>query len=246
MKTIGEEKFDLSARAWWLVAQVASALVLTGCASTSGHESAAKARKGTVDDVSYWAGDGVTGAPSIVIDLSEQRAYFYKGKQIVGVSQVSTGKEGNDTPIGKFQVKEKDQDHVSNLFGNYVDKQDNVIQANVAVRDDPMPPGAHLAGARMPYFMRIVGAIGLHQGYLPGVPASHGCIRLPAKMAEAFFSCAEVGTPVEIKSDGALVSGPEKPRMPREADRSNERMGKVPGERTSPRNSSGDLTRGGS
>jgi hypothetical protein len=65
------------------------------------------------------------------------------------------------------------------------------------------------------------------------------------KMAEAFFSAAEVGTPVEIKSGGALVSGPEEPRMPQEADRSDERMGKVPGERTSPRISSGDLPRGG-
>jgi len=206
---------------------------------------AAKARKGTVDDVSYWAGDGVTGAPSIVIDLGEQRAYFYTGKQIVGVRKVSTGKEGNDTPIGKFEVKEKDQNHASNLFWNYVDKEENMIQANVAVGEDPMPPGARLAGAPMPYFMRIVGAIGLHEGYLPGGPASHGCIRLPPKMAEAFFNASEVGTPVEIKSGGALVSGPEEPRMPREADRSDERMGKVPGERTSPRISSGDLSRGG-
>jgi lipoprotein-anchoring transpeptidase ErfK/SrfK len=50
----------------------------------------------------------------------------------------------------------------------------------------------------MPYFMRIVGGIGMHAGYLPGYPASHGCIRMPEFMAENFFRSVSVGTPVTI------------------------------------------------
>jgi lipoprotein-anchoring transpeptidase ErfK/SrfK len=51
----------------------------------------------------------------------------------------------------------------------------------------------------MPYFLRIHGGIGLHAGYLPGYPASHGCIRLPKVMALKFFQDATVGTPVVIR-----------------------------------------------
>src|SRR5207249_4835209 len=54
------------------------------------------------DSVSYWDGDGVSGKPSIKIKLSEQRAYFYKSGQVVGVSQLSTGREGLTTPSGTF------------------------------------------------------------------------------------------------------------------------------------------------
>jgi hypothetical protein len=53
-----------------------------------------------VDNVSYWDGNGVSGSPHIVINLSHQRAYFYKDDQLVGVSQISTGREGYDTPAG--------------------------------------------------------------------------------------------------------------------------------------------------
>src|SRR5207237_50149 len=50
----------------------------------------------------------------------------------------------------------------------------------------------------MPYFMRIVDCVGMHAGYLPGYPASHGCIRMPQFMAENFFKSLSTGTPVTI------------------------------------------------
>jgi lipoprotein-anchoring transpeptidase ErfK/SrfK len=150
------------------------------------------------DSVSYWDGDGISGAPSIKIKLSEQKAYFYKGGQLVGISQLSTGREGMGTTTGSFKIIQKDKDHVSNLFGDYVDSADNVVVANIDVSKDPKPPGTHFKGAPMPYFMRIVGGIGMHAGYLPGYPASHGCIRMPEFMAENFFRSVSTGTPVSI------------------------------------------------
>jgi lipoprotein-anchoring transpeptidase ErfK/SrfK len=150
------------------------------------------------DSVSYWDGDSVNGSPSVRISLGAQRAYFYKSGVLVGVSQLSTGQEGLNTPYGQFKIIQKDKDHVSNLFGDYVDSAGNVVVPNIDVTKDPKPPGTHFRGTPMPYFMRIVSGTGMHAGYLPGYPASHGCIRMPEFMAENFFKSVSVGTPVTI------------------------------------------------
>ena len=152
------------------------------------------------DSVSYWDGDGVPGAPRIEVRIGEQRAYYYKGDQLVGVSQVSTGKEGHDTPSGDYKVLQKDKDHRSSLYGDYVDAHDQnvVVKANVENGKDPRPPGTVFLGSAMPNFLRVTNGVGLHTGYLPGVPASHGCIRMPGFMAENFFNNTPLGTPVTI------------------------------------------------
>lgn len=167
------------------------------------HSNRATARPDTgrasFDNVSYWDGDGVTGAPFILIRLSEQRAYFYKGKELVGVSAISTGREGYDTPVGKFKIIQKSKDHSSSLYGNYVDiATGEIVKKDADTRKDPKPKGARYEGAKMPYFMRVVGGTGLHAGFLPGYAASHGCIRMPEFMAEAFFNNVSLKTPVEI------------------------------------------------
>jgi len=151
-----------------------------------------------VDNVSYWDGEGVPGKPSIKISLTEQRAYFYKGGQLVGISQLSTGREGLDTPTGNFKIIGKDIDHASSVYGDYVDDADNVVVPNIDRKKDPKPPGTHYKGAPMPYYMQIAPGFGLHAGYLPGYPASHGCIRMPEFMAENFFDNVDNGTPVTI------------------------------------------------
>jgi hypothetical protein len=152
-----------------------------------------------VDNVSYWDGEGVTGKPSIKISLGEQRAYFYKGGKLVGLSQLSTGREGKDTPIGNYRIIDKDIDHASSVYGDYVDAADNVVVPNIDKQKDPKPPGTKYKGAPMPYYMKISPGFGMHAGYLPGYPASHGCIRMPEFMAEDFFNNVEVGTPVTIE-----------------------------------------------
>jgi hypothetical protein len=162
------------------------------------------------DDISYWDDKGSGGKPRIVIDLDEQRAYFYRGDRMVGVSIVSTGREGYDTPSGEFHVMDKDLTHVSSIYGDYVDRSDRVVMENVDVTKDKRPPGAIFRGAPMPYFLRITGAIGMHAGYLPGYPASHGCIRLPKKMAVRFYQNAAIGTPVVIRSQVALEYAPSR------------------------------------
>jgi len=147
---------------------------------------------------SYWDGDDMTGAPSIVINLKEQTASFYKGGKLAGVSAISSGREGFNTPSGHFKIIQKDKDHASTLYGNFVDAAGQPVVKNVDVTKDKCPPGAHFVGAPMPYFMRITAGVGMHQGFLPGVPDSHGCIRMPEHMVKIFWDNTPLGTPVTI------------------------------------------------
>ncbi len=152
------------------------------------------------DDVSYWDGDKVSGSPRIVINLHLQKASFYKGDQLVGVSKISTGKEGHDTPAGSYKVLQKNQNHRSNLYGVFKDKQTNqVVDDDADLTKEKVPEGCYFEGSSMPYFMRFNGGIGMHTGYLPGYNASHGCVRMPDHMARIYFQNVEVGTPVIVE-----------------------------------------------
>ena len=148
---------------------------------------------------SYWIGEGATAAATIVVKLGDQRAYFYRGRKVVGATRISTGKKGYATPPGNYSVTQKDKAHVSTLYGDYVGAGGDVVKSNVSVGKDPVPPGATFRGAKMPYFLRFSGGHGLHSGRVPNYPASHGCVRLPAAMAKHFFENAEMGTPVRVE-----------------------------------------------
>ncbi|MDQ3200313.1 MAG: L,D-transpeptidase family protein [Verrucomicrobiota bacterium] len=140
-----------------------------------------------------------TGRPSIVISLRAQEAYLYRGKALVASSRISSGREGHRTPTGRFRVLRKDIDHTSSLYGDYVSGSGRVVVANVDTRRHRKPKGAHYEGAPMPFFLEFSPGYGLHQGYLPGEPASHGCIRMPFWKARQFYNTAHVGTPVLVK-----------------------------------------------
>lgn len=186
---------------WRLLSVLGLSLAVSSC-TTSKQEPV----EDPLSSRAWWKGDGVEGKPKIVINLSTQRVHYYKGAELVGVSPISSGKESTGTVNGRFRVLDKDEDHRSSLFGAYVDKEGNVVKEDVDTRKDAPPPGSRYVGANMRYFMRIVGGIGMHEGYLPGYPASHGCIRLPTKMAAIFFRETPVGTPVEIIGTGSLAA----------------------------------------
>lgn len=152
------------------------------------------------DDMSYWAGDGKKGAPLIKINRKQQKAYFYKGSELVGVSRISTGKEGHNTPPGRYKVTEKDRDHRSSLYGQFKEKgTDRVVNDDADTAKDKTPPGCYYEGAPMWNFLRFNGGVGMHTGYLPGYNASHGCVRMPDNMAKKYFDNAKVGTPVIVE-----------------------------------------------
>ena len=146
----------------------------------------------------WWHDEGASGKPRIVVHTGEQKAYFYKGKTLVGGTTVSTGKPGFGTPPGHYTVLSKDADHVSTEFGDYVDGYGNVVRSNIDSRKDRQPKGTHFDGARMPYAMFFRGGYAMHQGYVPPFAASHGCIRIPKGMASHFSNTHPVGTPVTV------------------------------------------------
>ncbi len=140
-----------------------------------------------------------SGRASIVVDLSEQQVYLYRGKYRTAASRISSGREGHRTPVGRFAVIRKDIDHRSSLYGNYVDNSGRIVKANVDSRKDSKPPHSHFEGASMPFFVEFSPGYGLHQGYLPGVPASHGCIRMPYWKARQFYEAVHIGTAVTVR-----------------------------------------------
>lgn len=136
---------------------------------------------------------------SILISLSKQRAYLLIAGQVALDSPISTGKKDHETLKGEFMILEKDLDHHSNLYGDFVDESGRVVRSGVNGKIDAAPSGAHFRGASMKYFLRVTPeGVGMHVGILPGYPASHGCIRMPSDMVQLFYNIVPNKTPVTI------------------------------------------------
>jgi len=135
----------------------------------------------------------------IVVSIPKQRAYLMIGDQIVADGPISSGRRGHESPRGHFNVMEKDPNHHSSLYGDFVDGSGRVVRGGVSAHIDSAPSGTHFAGAPMKLFLRLTGeGVGMHVGILPGYPASHGCIRQSADGAKLFYDHAKVGTPVDV------------------------------------------------
>jgi lipoprotein-anchoring transpeptidase ErfK/SrfK len=145
-----------------------------------------------------WKPDPSKPITRIEVRIGEQKVIVYQGDDVAGLSPTTTGKPGHDTPTGHYTILMKDIDHKSNLYGVFIDSNGYVVDGNAEASEKP-PPGAVYDSADMPYYLRIRDdGVGLHAGFLPGYPASHGCIRLPHAFAELLFSNVSVGTPVDV------------------------------------------------
>lgn len=119
---------------------------------------------------------------AVVVSIPAQLAYVYRDNVLIAVSTISTGKPGKDTPAGEYTILQKKPFHRSNLYSN----------------------------APMPFMQRLTwDGIALHAGHLPGYPASHGCIRLPAAFAKKLYAITGLGgvvSVVEYELDDPQVS----------------------------------------
>jgi len=124
-----------------------------------------------------WAPDASPSGPLVmVISLDEQLAYVYRNGLRIGVSTVSTGRKGKETPTGVFTILQKQKDHRSSLY------------------DD----------APMPFMQRLTwDGVALHAGRLPGYPASHGCIRLPLEFARGLYDVTRYGMTVVVAAEAS-------------------------------------------
>ena len=137
----------------------------------------------------------------VLVSIAKQRAFLMVGDEIYIDTPVSTGKRAGMTPTGSFTVQEKERDHRSSLYGEFVDRRGRTVRSGVSLKVDSAPSGTHYVGAPMKWFSRFNGAIGMHVGILPGYPASHGCVRLPEAIAPLIYEKVKVGTPIEVAAE---------------------------------------------
>ena len=114
--------------------------------------------------------DGL-GPERIVISLSDQMAYLYRGDALMAATTISSGRDEKPTPTGIFSILGKTPMYRSKKYDNA-----------------PMP----FAEFFEPH------GIALHAGYVGREPNSHGCVHLPAPFAKKLYSITDVGTPVYI------------------------------------------------
>jgi len=213
----GEEKRDFShmfSLVRFAVILTASLGLLAGCTELPNdvgvrpHRSiAAQTRAASHHPVfARWQDDpSAKGEAKIVVNLTTQQAFFYRGGVLIGRTNISSGRRDFETPPGKYRVTQKDLHHVSSQYGQYVNRAGSVLMHDVDRDRDECPRGAHFVGASMPYFLRFTEGYGMHAGFVPRYRASHGCIRMPPIMAKHFFEAAEVGTRVEVIEPPAIV-----------------------------------------
>ncbi len=113
------------------------------------------------------------GATRVVVSLSKQLAFIYRGPSLVGVTTISAGVPDHPTDPGHFTVLNKAVKHRSNKYSN----------------------------APMPYMQRLDHwGRAIHAGVVPGYPASHGCIRMPLAVAKRLYGLTKVGDSVDIEA----------------------------------------------
>lgn len=122
-----------------------------------------------------------------IVSLTKQRIFIYGSEGLVTSAPVSTGQRGHPTPTGLFSILAKERFHRSNLY----------------------------SGAPMPWMQRITwSGVAMHQGVLPGYPASHGCIRMPGDFARRLFGVTKVNQRVIITRQEVQPVAFDSPRLP--------------------------------
>src|ERR1700730_14220127 len=126
------------------------------------------------------------GPVVLLVSLPDQILYVYRNGVRIGRSTVSSGKPGKQTPTGVFTVLQKKVRHESSIF----------------------------KGAQMPHMQRLTWTgIAMHAGYLPGYPASAGCVRLPVDFAAKLYSVTGIGTTVIIADNKTAPSHSLRPGL---------------------------------
>lgn len=107
----------------------------------------------------------------LIVNLDSQRAVLFRNGVAIAATTLSTGRPGYETPTGVFTILQKHVVHYSSKYDN----------------------------APMPYMQRLTWkGVALHAGYLPGRPASHGCIRLPREFARLLYGATTLGMTVVV------------------------------------------------
>lgn len=129
-----------------------------------------------------WNDEGVpAGRMTVVVDLTDQLIYVYRGGVEIGRSYIIQGDTDKPTPLGVFPILQKSKDHVSNLYD-----------------------------ARMPYMLRLTwDGIAIHESEVDESAATHGCIGVPEGFAGTLFANAKLGDRVLVTKSWKPVKTPQ-------------------------------------
>ncbi len=126
------------------------------------------------------------GPLQMVVSIGQQHVTLYANGTKIAQSKVSTGTPGRPTPTGVFSIIEKDRWHRSNLYD----------------------------AAPMFYMERLTwSGVAMHEGYLPGYAASHGCIRMPSDFASRLWLITRLGVRVVVARNDPVPYEFEHPKL---------------------------------
>ncbi len=155
---------------------IASGATAQGSTASSAAEFARRADRLKPGQWVWTPGVAPNGQVLVYVDLSRQLATVYRNGIRIGVTSVSSGKAGHETPTGVFTILQKDAKHRSSKYNN----------------------------AAMPFQQRLTwDGVALHAGGLPGYPESHGCVHLPYGFSRELFGITSLGATVVIDGDAA-------------------------------------------
>jgi hypothetical protein len=159
-----------------VIASALAALPLSQLAAQGAPKSAALELAKQADKLKpgqwVWKPEIAPKGPILVyVDLGRQVATVYRNGIRIGVTTISSGRPGYETPTGVFTILEKNVEHRSRKYND----------------------------APMPYQERLTwGGVALHAGGLPGYPESHGCIHLPMAFSKLLYGAMPMGGTVVI------------------------------------------------
>jgi lipoprotein-anchoring transpeptidase ErfK/SrfK len=123
----------------------------------------------------------------VVASIADQRVSVYNHFGLVASSAISTGMAGHATPRGIFTIIGRERYHRSNIY----------------------------SAAPMPFMQRVTwSGIAMHLGVVPGHPASHGCIRLPAEFATKLWGLTKIGERIVISPEEVTPTEFAHPLLP--------------------------------
>ncbi|NCA70368.1 MAG: L,D-transpeptidase [Sphingobacteriia bacterium] len=166
---------------WGLILLIA-AVGLGGCVGAS-QRPAPEMKPAPVSDRGLSAersarasGRAATRKPrELTIQLESQSFLYREHGEVVHSGPISSGRAGYPTPLGHFAVLSKQADKVSYRYTNQLG----------------MP-------AWMPYSIQFHGHYFLHEGWLPGYPDSHGCVRVGERDARFLFERLQIGDRIAV------------------------------------------------
>ncbi len=160
------------------------AIVLVFAAFAFPQAASAKPRVHTVVEIDepldfgdyFWDETGVPqrGAVRVVVDLTAEQLYVYRGGYEIARTKILRGWGKHATPTGTFKILEKKKEHYSSTYDN----------------------------APMPYNHRLTWkGVAIHGADVDDIHATHGCVGVPLEFIKTLYRYTKVGDPVFITNN---------------------------------------------